>query len=61
MSFTHGEMALELQKLIYSKRTWIRTFAGKRPAHEVNIRKRELAVLEQAHADYERAARKRAA
>jgi len=59
--FTHAEMAEEIGKLVYGKRTWLDTFAGKRPVHEVETRQRELAVLEQAEADYRRAAERRVA
>ncbi|WP_173931371.1 hypothetical protein [Chelativorans sp. Marseille-P2723] len=58
MTFTHSEMALELQKLVWSKTTWLSDHGSKRPYHEVETRKRELAVLEQAAAMFERAAKK---
>ena len=56
---SHSEMAEEIGKLVWSKRTWLDTFSGgsnRRPEHEVETRTRELAVLEQAEADYRRAA-----
>jgi hypothetical protein len=45
--------------MVWSKRQWLETYeAGKhrRPEHEVDTKKRELAVLVQASADYRRAA-----
>lgn len=48
-------MAEELEKLAWSKSTWLDNFAHgyrKRADHEIETRKRELAVLRQAAADY---------
>ena len=53
---SHAQMAEDIGKLAWSKRTWLQSFAGVRPAHEVETRQRELEVLEQAEADYRRAA-----
>lgn len=53
------EMALELGKLAYSKREWLNTFSSgqkRRPEHEIETRRRELEVLEQATDDYQRVA-----
>lgn len=58
MKIPHEEMALELQKLAWSKKAWIADHGSKRPQHEVETRKRELAVLEQAASMFERAARR---
>lgn len=54
--FAHAEMADELSKMVWSKRTWLEGVGAKRPAHEIETRRRELAVLEQAETDYRRAA-----
>jgi hypothetical protein len=57
-------MADELDKLVYSKTTWLGDFAQgakKRPDHEIEVKRRELAVLRQAAEDYRRAAGKDAA
>lgn len=51
-------MADELDKLVYSKLSWVSDFEAKRPGHEVEIKRRELAVLRQAASDY-RAAHER--
>lgn len=62
--FTHSEMAEELDKLVYSKATWLSDFTGPkhpRPEWEVEIRRRELAVLKQAAADYRAASERRQA
>lgn len=56
MTFTHEEMAFELGKLAYSKRTWLQAHANRFPAHEAERVRKELAVLEQAQSDYSRAA-----
>jgi hypothetical protein len=48
-------MAEELHKLAYSKRTWLShcsTGRDKRPDWELDLKRRELRVLEQATADY---------
>lgn len=61
--FTHAEMADDLDKLVYGKTCWLADFGGgrkKRPDHEIETKRRELAVLRQATADY-RAAAERAA
>jgi hypothetical protein len=52
-------MAEEIGKMVWSKRTWLDTFSSgsnRRPDHEIETRSRELAVLQQAEADYEAAA-----
>jgi len=62
--FTHAEMAEELNKLVWSKQTWLDEFSGgpkRRPDHEIETRRRELAVLMQAEADYLAAAERRSA
>lgn len=56
---SHTDMADELAKLIYSKTTWLADFshgARKRPDHEVEQKRRELTVLQQAFEDYSAAA-----
>lgn len=62
--FSHAEMTEEISKLVWSKRTWLETFSSevkRRPDHDIETRQRELAVLQQAEADYRAAAeRKRA-
>lgn len=48
-------MAFELDKLVYAKATWLADFAqgrNKRPDHEIEIKRREFDVLQQAAADY---------
>jgi hypothetical protein len=57
--FSHSEMVEEIGKLVWSKRTWLDTFSSgsnRRPDHDIETRSRELAVLQQAEADYRRAA-----
>lgn len=57
--FTHSEMAEEINKMVWSKQTWLDEFstgAKRRPDHEIETRARELEVLRQAEADYRRAA-----
>ena len=57
--FTHSEMAEEINKLVWSKQTWLDEFstgAKRRPDHEIETRSRELEVLQQAEADYRLAA-----
>lgn len=59
-----AEMALELGKLAYGKREWLNTFASgqkRRPEHEIETRRHELDVLEQATEDYQRAAARKTA
>jgi len=60
---SHTDMADELAKLIYSKTTWLADFSHgsrKRPDHEIEQKRRELAVLQQAYEDYSAAAERRA-
>lgn len=62
-AFSHAEMAAELDKLVYAKATWLADFAQgpkKRPDHEIEVRRRELAVLKQAAGDYHAASERRA-
>jgi hypothetical protein len=57
--FSHSEMAEEIGKMAWSKRAWLETFSSgsnRRPDHDIETRSRELAVLQQAEADYRRAA-----
>ena len=61
---SHSEMAYELAKLVYGKLDWLRRFGsgkGKRGDHEIELKRRELAVLQQAKDDYTRAAARDAA
>lgn len=54
-----SDMAHELAKLVYGKIDWLHRFStGKqrRGDHEIELKRRELAVLQQAKEDYERAA-----
>lgn len=49
------DMADEFDRMTYSKRTWLETFSHgskKRPDHEIQDKRRELAVLEQAAFEY---------
>ena len=62
------DMAAELDLMIYSKSTWLADFSDgkkKRPEHEIEHKRRELAVLKQAAFEYrasaERAGIKRTA
>jgi len=56
----HDQMAFELAKMVHSKRVWLSDHGAKYPAHEVEIKKQQLTVLEQARADYERSAKRSA-
>lgn len=61
--FSHTEMVHELAKLVFSKTTWLADFSdgkNKRPDHEIETRRRELSVLQQAHDDYAAAVRRKA-
>ncbi len=60
--FAHAEMVDEIGKMIWSKRTWLDEFSdgkSRRPPHEIETKQREMAVLEQAQADYRRAAERK--
>lgn len=62
--FSHAEMAEEMSMLVWSKQTWLDDFGSgrnKRPDHEIQIKQRELEVLQQAEADYRKAAQRGAA
>ncbi len=55
----HGDMSWELARLVGSKAHWLANFSSgrnKRPDWEIERRKEELRVLEQAQNDYRRAA-----
>lgn len=57
--FPHAEMADEFDRMIASKSQWLRNFSSgqyKRPDHEIEHKRHELHVLEQAAFDYRRAA-----
>lgn len=59
--FTHEEMHIELTKMAVSKIDWLQKFSDgrdKRPDHEIELKRRELSVLQQAKEDYQRAAEK---
>lgn len=63
MTRSPAEMAEEIEKLAWSKRTWLSDFAdgrNKRPDHEITVKRLELEVLEQAARDYRRAAERAA-
>lgn len=60
---THAEMAHELGKLAYGKIDWLHRFSSgklKRADNEIETKRRELTVLQQAKEDYQRAAEKAA-
>lgn len=60
----HEFMADEMDKIVYSKSTWLATFdhgPKKRPDHEIETKRRELEVLKQAASDYRAAAQRSAA
>jgi hypothetical protein len=60
---SHADMAFELDKLVYSKTVWLADYAQgprRRPEHEADVKRRELAVLRQAADDYRRAAERAA-
>jgi hypothetical protein len=55
----YDEMAHELGKLVYGKLDWLQRFSSgkkKRTDHEIELKRRELSVLQQAQDDYKRAA-----
>lgn len=56
MTFTHEEMAFELGKLAWSKRTWLEQPPKSWPAYDIERVKRELSVLEQAESMFAKAA-----
>lgn len=61
---SYNDMAHELAKLAYGKMDWLRRFSGdktKRPDHEIETKRQELEVLQQAQSDYEKAAAKASA
>lgn len=61
---SHFDMAHEIGKLVYAKIDWLHRFSGgklKRADHEIETKRRELAVLQQAQADYHKAAERDAA
>lgn len=61
--FSYDEMAHELSKLSYGKADWLHRFASgkqKRGDHEIELKRRELAVLQQAREDYQKAAERAA-
>lgn len=58
-----ADMAHELGKLVYGKVDWLHRFSGgkqRRPDHEIELKRRELEVLQQAQADYQAAAERAA-
>lgn len=60
--FTPTEMQAELGLQINSKKQWLKTFSTgpkRRPAYEVETKTRELHVLEQARAAYQKLSEKR--
>lgn len=64
LRLTHAEMAEEVSKMVWSKRTWLDDFssgAKRRPEHEIQTKARELEVLQQAADDYQRAAERKSA
>lgn len=64
LRLTHAEMAEEVSKMVWSKRTWLDDFSSgvkRRPEHEIQTKARELEVLQQAADDYQRAAERKSA
>jgi hypothetical protein len=62
--FSHEEMAHQLSLMVSAKVDWLRRFSdgkAKRPDHEIDHKRRELAVLNQAAGDYKAAASRSAA
>lgn len=60
---SHDEMAHELGKLCYGKVDWLHRFSSgknKRTDHEIELKRRELSVLQQAKEDYQKAAERAA-
>ncbi len=60
---SYSDMAHELRLMVMSKLDWLSRFSDgkiKRPGHEIETKRRELGVLQQAQADYEKAAGKAA-
>lgn len=60
----HDQMQIELTKMAVSKIDWLQRFSSgrdKRPEHEIDTKRRELSVLQQAKEDYQRAAERDAA
>ena len=61
--FSHEEMAYEISKLVYGKLDWLGRFSSgksKRSDHEIELKRRELSVLQQAKDDYRKAAERAA-
>lgn len=59
----HEAMAHELAKLVYGKLDWLSRFGAgksKRGDHEIELKRRELAVLQQAKDDYQKASERAA-
>lgn len=64
MSIPHQEMADALDGMARAKADWLSKFASgrtPRPAHEIERKRADLAVLRQAAEDYRRAAQRGAA
>lgn len=60
---SHADMAHELAKLVYGKIDWLHRFSAgksKRSDPEIELKRRELEVLQQAKDDYQRASEKAA-
>lgn len=63
MKFTHEEMRDELAKQVFAKAQWLADFSDgkrKRPDHEIETKRCELDVLQQAHDQYAQAAMRKA-
>lgn len=61
---SHPDMAHQLGLLAAGKSHWLTNFANgknKRPDHEIEMKRRELAALMQARDDYQRAAERQSA
>jgi hypothetical protein len=60
---SHAEMYHGIQLMVVSKLNWLSRFSdgrSKRPDHEIDQKRRELAVLRQAKEDYQKAAERAA-
>jgi hypothetical protein len=56
---SHADMAHEFTRMCVSKINWLHRFSSgrdKRPDHEIETKRHELSVLQQAKEDYQRAA-----
>lgn len=47
-----------LDKLVWSRETWLSDHASKRPEHEVEMKRAGLVILKEIHEDYSRSIEK---